>query len=134
MRISPIILLIAISTLTAGCAIQRLGKGMDALLGQPVNRLIDRIGFPSEEKVVAKRKIYVWQISSTHLSTNTQTSTYSGTVGTKPIYGTATTYGGTTAMPVSCKLNVEVDSDENIIYWIGEGSEFGCAPYARRFE
>ena len=134
MRISPIILLIAISTLTAGCAIQRLGKGMDALLGQPVNRLIDRIGFPSEEKVVAKRKIYVWQISSTHLSTNTQTSTYSGTVGTKPIYGTATTYGGTTAMPVSCKLTVEVDSDENIIYWIGEGSEFGCAPYARRFE
>jgi hypothetical protein len=134
MRIPLTVLLIAIFALTAGCAIKRLEKGMDSLLGQPVNSLIAKIGFPTEEKVVAKRKIYVWQISSTHLSTNTQTSTYSGTVGTKPVYGTATTYGGTTAMPVSCKLTVEVDSDEKIIYWIGEGSEFGCGPYARRFE
>jgi hypothetical protein len=134
MRIPLTALLLAIFTLTAGCAIQQLEKGMDSLLGQPVNRLIEKIGFPSEEKVVAKRKIYVWQISSTHLSTNTQTSAYSGMVGTKPVYGTATTYGGTTAMPVSCKLTVEVDSDDKIIYWIGEGSEFGCATYARRFE
>jgi hypothetical protein len=134
MRISLIILLTAITTLTAGCAIQRLEKGMDALLGQPVNALIEKIGFPTEEKVVANRKIYVWQMSSTHISPNTQTTSYSGMVGTKTVYGSATTYGGTTAMPVSCKLTVEVDKDEKIIYWIGEGSEFGCGPYAKRFQ
>jgi len=134
MRVFLAVLFLVTTALTAACAIHRLEKGMDSLLGQHVNKLVDKLGFPSEEKVIAKRKIYVWQISSTHFSPNTQTSTYSGMVGTKPVYGTATTYGGATAMPVSCKLTVEVDSDDRIIYWTGEGSEFGCSAYARRFE
>lgn len=134
MRISLSVLLIAISMFATGCATQRLTKGMDSLMGQPVNSLIEKIGFPNEEKIIANRKVYVWQMSSTHISINPQTTTYSGMVGTRPVYGTATTYSGTTAMPVSCKLTVEVDNEEKIIYWTGEGSEFGCAPYARRFE
>jgi hypothetical protein len=98
-------LLLATHILLTGCAIQQLSKGMDSMQGKHIDQVIDRIGIPNEEKLIANRKVYIWYVTQQQ--------------GLGKVY--------------DCKITVQVDKDEKVIQWDGVGSQFGCQPYAQRF-
>lgn len=87
----------------SGCAHETIRETMPSYIGQPVNVLIARLGFPTAEQTVAGQKVYIW------------------TTG-RLIEGT--TY--------DCKIRAIVGPQDLIISWDYEGNEGGCANYARR--
>lgn len=54
----------ATGMLLASCAATQANKDALNLRGQPIDAAIARFGYPSEEKVIAGRKIYVWNRST----------------------------------------------------------------------
>ena len=85
---------------------------MDSWKGYHIDKVIDRWGYPAEEKTIAGHKIYIWRTERT--STDGEYST------TKPhtdkkgrTYYTTTTYGGETTLLTTERI-LEVD-DNNIV-------------------
>ncbi len=81
---------------------------LNSWVGQNINTVIDKWGYPSEEKTIAGRKLYYWRQDGTFYAP-TETS---GTVNTygNTSYINALSYGG--AQSVSCTRILEVDSEE----------------------
>jgi len=50
---------VALVTLVA-CAGQKIKEGMTALQGQPLSAAIAKLGVPTEERVIAEQKVYIW--------------------------------------------------------------------------
>lgn len=76
---------------------------MGTYMGQPVSAVVERLGFPTSEQVIAGNKVYIW-------------STVRFDEGTS----------------LSCKIRAIVDQQQIIIAWDLEGQEYGCAGYAAR--
>ena len=47
----------------AGCAFQQIEQGMTSMEGRPINAVIEKLGFPDDERVIAGKKIYIWSTS-----------------------------------------------------------------------
>jgi hypothetical protein len=56
--------------LVAGCASSAIEERMPAYVGQPVSVLIDKMGFPTEQREVAGHKVYIWSTSNLFEGTN----------------------------------------------------------------
>ena len=92
---------------------------IESWIGENINTVINQWGFPSEEKVIAGRKIYVWRDNKT-------IDMPSDTSGTINHYGNTSYYQGTTfggqSINAYCNRILEVDKSEKVISGTWEGN------------
>ena len=97
---------------------------MDSWMGCHIDRVIDRWGYPNEERNVAGHKLYVWKTERTVTSDE-----YSTTKAHKDkkgrTYYTTSTYGGETEVYTSERI-LEVDENNVVIKgrWSGNDLPF----------
>ena len=124
--------LVAALTL-CGCATTQIESGMNALIGQPVERLFGYIGYPNGETTVAGHRLLIYNNSQNVTIPTTSTA---HTTGNVVGYGGSATYSGTTTYPtsqtynLSCELRVEIDQNNIIQSWSVYGNQGGCTRYA----
>ncbi len=85
---------------------------MDSWKGCHIDKVIDRWGYPTEEKTVAGHKLYIWKTERT-VTTSESTTTKPHTDKKGRTYYTTETYGGNTEV-YTTERTVEVD-DNNIV-------------------
>ena len=85
---------------------------MDSWKGCHIDKVIDRWGYPTEEKTIAGHKIYIWKTERT-VTTSEHTTTTPHTDSKGKTYYTTNTYGGGTEVYTSERI-LEVD-DNNIV-------------------
>lgn len=51
---------IAAAFLLASCAFKMIEEGMGSMVGQPLSAAVAKIGLPTEERVIAGQKVYIW--------------------------------------------------------------------------
>jgi hypothetical protein len=83
-----------------GCAGSMIEEGMTKMVGQPLSAAVAKLGLPTEERVIAGQKVYVW---------------YSG----RMIEGTTS----------ACRIRAIMQGDV-ISSWDYEGNEGACLRYA----
>lgn len=54
------IAILALSAALTACAGQVIKDGMTKMVGQPLSVAIAKLGHPTEERVIAGQKVYVW--------------------------------------------------------------------------
>ena len=85
---------------------------MDSWKGCHIDKVIDRWGYPTEEKTIAGHKLYIWKTERTVTSSeNTTTKEHKDSKGRT--YYTTQTYGGNTQL-YTTERTLEVD-DNNIV-------------------
>ncbi len=123
--------------LVACTTFEDIQRGLDDLRGSPISLLINKIGYPNGQMNVAGKKLYIWDSSQTVSYTMPVTTYNTGTVNAYGAYGNSYgTYSGTSTSYVPqtanyrCKITVEVDSNERIVGFSGDGNVGGCQRYA----
>ena len=134
--IKPTKIFLIIFFLKSCTTFEDISKGLDKYYGLSINSLIQTIGYPNGERIVAGRKLYVWDSRRTvtySMPTTTQSSgtVYSG-MSSGTYYGSSTTWVPTTAN-YFCTITVEVDSSDKIINSQFNGNIGGCERYAAAF-
>jgi len=82
-------------------------KGLSPLVGMPASVAFDKLGFPTDERMIAGRKVYIWSKS--------QIVSSGGDVG-----------------EFKCTVRIFVDASETITSSDWSGNLGGCASYMRR--
>lgn len=100
---------------------------MDRYLGQPVQSIVSRIGFPQAESTVMGRKAYSWN-RTTQDSVTTPSRT-TAMVGNTTV--TATTYS-TETYSMNCTLRVLVDGSDRITAYDLNGQAGACRSIGAR--
>ena len=118
--------------LLSGCAAENIAKGLNPLMGQPIDAVYNKLGYPDGETTVVGRHTYVWSNQSAGVVPFYTPSTTTGFVGSVPFSATT---GGVSMLPFqsSCQIRVFVNGQDIITGWDLKGNQDGCAPYARRF-
>lgn len=131
-KLSTIILIFVASCTT----FKDIENGLASYNGMGIQSLIAHIGYPSAERNVAGRKLYVWDSRRTVTYSMPSTSTSSGTVytngGSGYYSGSSTTWIPQTAN-YFCTITVEVNSSEEIVGSQYQGNIGGCERYASAF-
>lgn len=104
-----------------------LKRDMPSYAGQPIERVVARIGMPRGEQTVMGRKAYIWQNGFT--STDVIPTTTTGYVGTTPVQ--MTTYN-TQSTQLACTFRVFVNSENRVSGWDVTGNNGACQTYADR--
>lgn len=96
-------------------------KALNSWVGYNINDVIDHWGFPTEEKTIANRHIYIWGKSWSQYVPQTTNSTINRT----GCYSTVNSYsyGGYT-VNLYRNITFEVNNKNNIISWHWEGNAF----------
>ena len=130
-------LLIVISIFLSSCTtFKDIENGLASYNGMGIQSLISHIGYPSAERNIAGRKLYVWDSRQTVTYSMPSTSTSSGTVYTNRGSGY---YSGSSTIWIPqtanyfCTITVEVNSSEQIIASQFQGNIGGCERYAKAF-
>lgn len=92
-----------------------ISEAMDSWIGYHINDVINVWGYPTEEKTIANRHIFIWEKSyACQIPVNYNTNYY---------YNTASTYaiGGQT-ISYQYIRTFEVDKNNKIIQWTCEGN------------
>jgi hypothetical protein len=122
---------VAVLSLSA-CATTQIETGMNALMGQPVERLFSYIGYPNAETTVAGHRLMIYNNNQNVTVPTTSTSYTTGNVSS---YGGYATYSGTTTYQSSqaynwtCELRVEIDHNNIVRSWSVYGNQGGCQRY-----
>ena len=85
---------------------------IDSWKGYHIDKVIDRWGYPNEEKTIAGHKLYVWKTERT-VTTSESTTTTPHKDKKGNTYYTTSTYGGDTEIRTTERI-LEVD-DNNIV-------------------
>jgi hypothetical protein len=107
----------------AGCGGGSGGSVMTDIMksweGQPLDAVITQWGYPHEEKIIAGRKLYVWN----HNKSIQMPATTSGTITSygSTAYIDATTTGGGSVRG-TCTRTIEVDANNRVARWQYEGN------------
>tara|TARA_R110000787_G_scaffold60942_1_gene138244 strand:+ start:149 stop:601 length:453 start_codon:yes stop_codon:yes gene_type:complete len=129
---------LAVVTLAVSCTtFEDIDGGLKQFRGQPIDSLINVLGFPDGERTVAGRKLIYWS-SNRDVTTTTPVTNYN--YGTASAYGsggyaygnysgTTTTYVPTT-VNYNCTLKVQIDQRNRILGHDFEGNIGGCERYA----
>lgn len=105
----------AVAFVLAGCVtFEAIEKNIEAkYVGQPLDNVIQMIGYPSREMTIAGHKLYLWETQNTLTLTTPTSDTSTGYAGTTPV--SVTTYGNhTETYNYHCTLKLEVD-DQNVV-------------------
>lgn len=100
-RIAVLTLLSALPL--AGCAFNTIKEKMNPMVGQPISVVTAKLGFPSDQRTIAGKKVYVWSTSNFVEGTN-----------------------------YKCEIRVIVDEHDMIIHWDSDGNLGGCERFASR--
>ncbi|MBR2525668.1 hypothetical protein IKE67_04310 [bacterium] len=106
---------------------------MDSWKGCHIDRVIDRWGFPTEEKTIAGHKIYIWKTERIESSSGyTETKAHKDSKGRT--YYTTDTYGGGTEVYTSERI-IEVDENNIVIRgkWSGNDLPFTFMGVAKQW-
>jgi hypothetical protein len=115
----------------AGCAGERLNKGLSSMMGQDVRVFVAKWGYPSGKREILGDTIYTWGNASSGVVPIPQTTTTTGFAGNVPVMAITTS---TSYMPVTyqCTIEVAVDQNDRMKSYQFRGNQGGCAPYANR--
>lgn len=117
-----------------GCAtFSNLEDGLNGLVGRPEREAFRALGYPNTKEEFGNETVYVWGRRSSGTYYVPQTSTTTGYVGTKPVYGT-TTYNQPMSYDYNCTIKVIVDADRYIKTWEYDGNLGGCSAYIQRLK
>lgn len=94
-------LAMAVCVAFSACAGQMIKDKLPAYVGQPINALIAKLGFPTRQDTIAGQTVYVW-----------------------------TTGGMVEGTSFGCTIRAIVDTQNVITRWDFQGNERGCANYA----
>ena len=86
---------------------------IDSWRGCHIDKVIDRWGFPTEEKTIAGHKLYIWRTERT-VTTPAETKTTPHTDKKGNTYYTTSTYGGGTEV-YTAERTLEVDENNRVI-------------------
>lgn len=106
-----VILLLAL--VLTGCATQRLNSGLQKVIGERVDVLVNAWGYPAGQREMMGHKLYIW-------------SNDNGVMAV-PLYG-----GGVVAGRLTCTIQVAVNDSDVITSYQWNGNNGGCAAFARR--
>lgn len=115
--------------LLVGCETAAIERNLAAAHGKDVEEIISRIGLPDTERVVAGRKMYVWDRRVQAVVPLMSSSTTTGFVGTTPVTANSMQ---TNYVPAAfyCQIRIVVDANNRIIASDLDGNQGGCARYA----
>ena len=118
-----------------------IDSGLTTFRGAPADSLIAALGYPDGERLVAGKRLLVWN-TDRNVTTVTPVTSYNS--GNASAYGSSGSaygsYSGTTTSYVptttnyNCTLLVEIDANNTIIGHDFEGNLGGCARYAERLK
>ena len=127
--------------LGACATFENIDYGLSQLKGQPVDRLIEIIGYPDADRTIAGRRLLIWNTDQ-DVTITTPVTTYnsgsanvygSGGYGYGTYTGTSTTYVPST-VNYNCTITVEVDRHLRIIKHQLSGNIGGCGRYSSALE
>jgi hypothetical protein len=114
----------------AGCAtISTMETGLQALVGQPFDAAIARLGYPSGQMQVGEDTVYGWGRSFMMSMPQYHTANTTGYIGSTSYSGT-TGYMSSVPMQFQCDIKIAVGSDNIIKSWQYDGNAGGCGAYA----
>lgn len=129
-------LLVLAVLLLSGCTAlvgRALEQRMQPMIGQDIHAVIQRLGYPAGERVIAGDTIYSWSTDRHQAMTLPSTSTTTGNVNGEPFYAT-TTGTQTTDWHYECLIEVATGTDGRVKSFQWQGNAIGCAPYAERLK
>jgi len=126
-------LLVLVMLLVGACAFDTMNAELPKYVGQPVNDLVARLGYPSGEQTIMGHKVYTWRTDMDYVSTTPVTSTSTGYVNYKPVTLTSTSYVST-PMHLACTIRAVVNSDDRISSVDYEGNNGACLRYSSRLK
>lgn len=109
------------------CAFQMLHDHLQNAMGQNINVLVQRWGYPDGEREIMGHKVYIWgqtQNGYNYIPTVTQ-----GNVGGVP-YSAWSTAGTVVPVSHSCWIEITVNDLDDIIGYKVRGDQAGCMNYA----
>jgi hypothetical protein len=114
----------------AGCStFSTMETGLQALVGQPFDAAIARLGYPSGQMKVGDDTVYGWGRSFTMSMPQYQSANTTGYIGSTPYSGTTSTWGSV-PMQYQCDIKIAVGPDNIIKSWQYDGNLGGCGAYA----
>ncbi len=134
MLTKPISALAALAVLAlAGCAnFETLDAGLNTLKGQNRDVAIARLGFPTDQKEIAGKDVYIWSTGGVY----SQPSTYYG--GCSDRYGGIRSMSCVSFMPSTvyafCEIRVIADKSGTIVATERRGDAATCETYANRLQ
>lgn len=100
---------VGISLLLAACIGSSMNTGLQSLSNKPAREAFDRLGYPTEDRVIAGRRVYIW--STNHM-------------------GPA--IAGNRDVQYQCTIRIFVDERDIITGGDWEGNGYGCSQYLSR--
>jgi hypothetical protein len=100
-RIRAAVMASMISIFLTGCA--GIRDSMKPMIGQPVGAVADKLGYPSDQRVIGGRTVYIWRTSNLYKGTE-----------------------------LKCEIRAIVDAQDKIVGMDFDGNEFDCSNYAQR--
>ena len=119
--------------LLSGCAsFEALDAGLDTLKGQSRDVAIARLGFPTDQKEIAGKDVFIWSTGGTY----SQPGTYFGGCGDR--YGGIRSMSCVGFMPSTysafCEIRVIADKSGTIVHTQRRGDATTCETYANRLQ
>lgn len=134
--------------LVTGCASQQVEKGLQAMVGQPIQAAFGILGYPEGKQSFGNDDVYIWshertggmlmpQVATTYQTYGSQ-SLY-GTVGRTPVYAnvspqtvtSSTLYNQYVPMNAQFRIKLGADARSGIIKtWQWDGNELGAQFFA----
>ena len=136
MKSKLLIIFLLLSTTLSGCVTGKMMQSATkSYINQHVDVLINYVGMPSEERVIAGRRIISWHVSDKGvIPMTTPTSAYGTLYGNGAVFdlyitGSETTYH---YYDYNCKLDAVVNERYRVLSIHWEGDQYGCSTFYSR--
>ena len=123
-------LIVGATLLISACTtFSNLETGLAALVGQPFQAAIDKIGYPAGQMKVGDDTVYAWGRNFSMSMPTYNSAQTTGTVGSTP-YTANTGYTSYQSVNYQCDVKIIVGPDNVIKSWQYDGNMGGCDAYA----
>lgn len=131
--LKPSLAVAMVSIALAGCAnFEALDAGLDTLKGQSRDVAIARLGFPTDQKEIAGKDVFIWSTGGIY----SQPTTYYG--GCSDRYGGIRSMSCVSFMPSTysayCEIRVIAEKSGTIVDTQRRGDAPTCEAYANRLQ
>ena len=127
------LILFSAMALSACATFSNMETGLNALIGQHINTVFARIGYPQGQMQIGNETVYAWGRSfSVNMPQYNQANT-TGRIGSTP-YSATTGYTTYNNVEYQCNIKVIVGPDQIVRTWEFDGNIGGCDTYSRRLK
>ncbi|HTX50747.1 MAG TPA: hypothetical protein VME40_15305 [Caulobacteraceae bacterium] len=127
-RLDRSIALALAAVASSGCVSQRMEQGLGRLVGQNVQVAVQRFGYPQTRLPGSTGTVYTWKVVAVRRDPS-PVGTFSGSVGSAPVYDTAS--GPPSGVVRGCMLRLTVDASQTIRGGTWKGDVLDCAAFAQ---